>query len=226
LDQTPAHDQHNPDLLKLIPLGAKSLIEVGCSTGALAREYKKLNLACDYFGVDIDAESADIAAKYCDDVAVLDMNEQDFSFYRKNAQRDVWVFGDALEHLLDPWAVLQNVRAVISPQGMVLACIPNAQHWSVQARLSVGDFRYEDSGLFDRTHLRWFTRATIGEMFDAADFTIVEGIPRIFEELDRDKFLPLIGGMAQSIGADPVQAMNDAMPLQYVIKAIPKNNRP
>jgi SAM-dependent methyltransferase len=224
MDQTPVHEDHNPDLLRLIPESARSVIEVGCSSGALAREYKKINPKCEYVGVDIDADFVKMASRYCDKVEVVNVNEDDFHFFRRNSQRDVWIFGDALEHFQNPWAVLENVRAVIPPQGVVLACIPNAQHWSVQAKLSIGDFRYEDNGLFDRTHLRWFTRSTMIEMFDAADFVIVEGFPRVFQEPGSERFLQIIGSMAEAVGADPQQAINDAMPLQYIIKAVPRLN--
>jgi len=40
MDQTPVHDSHNPDLLRLIPDHSVNLIEIGCSSGALAREFK------------------------------------------------------------------------------------------------------------------------------------------------------------------------------------------
>lgn len=97
-----------------------------------------------------------------------------------------------------------------------------AQHWSLQAKLSIGDFRYEDSGLMDRTHLRWFTRQTIVELFDQAGFVIEEGLPRIFNEPQREKFLPIIGEMAKLAGIDPELAISDSLPLQYVVRAIKK----
>ena len=78
-----------------------------------------------------------------------------------------------------------------------------------------------DSGIFDRTHLRWFTRKTINEMFKNAGFNIVQGEPRIFDEPLREQFLPLIGQMAEKCGANAQEAMNDALPFQYVLRAIP-----
>lgn len=85
----------------------------------------------------------------------------------------------------------------------------------------MGDFRYADSGIFDRTHLRWFTRQTINEMFNQAGFSIVQGEPRIFDEPQRAQFLPVIGEMAKLCGFDPQIAMNDALAFQYVLRAIP-----
>ena len=89
--------------------------------------------------------------------------------------------------------------------------------------MSIGDFRYENSGLMDRTHLRWFTRQTIVELFDQAGFIIEAGLPRIFDEPQREPFLPLIGQIAKLAGTDPELAIADSLPLQYVVRAIKKS---
>lgn len=221
MQQTPVHEQHNPDLLKFIPESSSKLIEVGCSSGALAREFKKINPNCHYFGVDIDANYAELALRYCDTTDAQDIDSSDQKFYQSNADRDCWIFGDTLEHMKDPWAVLRKIRAVIPSNGSVVVCVPNAQHWSLFAKLSVGDFRYVDSGLFDRTHLRWFTRTTLIEMFNSTGFQVVEGIARNFPEPNKEKFLPLIGAIAEACGGDYETAIADASPLQYVVRAIP-----
>jgi hypothetical protein len=58
-------------------------------------------------------------------------------------------------------------------------------------------------------------------MFQTTGFRIDSGMPRIFNEPNREKFLPLIRAMAEAAGADASIAVNDAIPLQYVIKAVP-----
>lgn len=218
--QTPVHQFHNPDVLKLMPLNARRVVEVGCSSGALAREYKKLNPDVHYTGIEIDPDYAQLAREHCD--RVLDMNIETASaeLLAGDLAADCWVFGDVLEHLYDPWQLLQTIREASAPGSCVVACIPNAQHWSVQARLSVGEFRYEDSGLLDRTHIRWFTLVTMLEMFDKAGFTVEAGVPRVFDEPQREKFLPAIHAMAVSAGKDPQVAIQDALPLQYVFRAV------
>ena len=221
MDQTPAHERHNPDLLKLIPKDARVLVEVGCSSGALAREYKKINSNCRYIGVECVSEYAKLAERHCDSVIETDIESVDENFLRDTLACDCWIFGDALEHLMNPWLLLSRIRKIIPDNGSIVACIPNAQHWSIQARLSCGDFRYENSGLLDRTHLRWFTRLTIIEMFRDAGFKIVNASPRIFNEPNRERVLPVIKSMAASIGADPEMAASDALPLQYVLRAVP-----
>lgn len=221
MQQTPMHDAHNPDLLKLIPPNLKFVIEIGCSSGALAREYKKHNPTCNYFGVDIEGSYLETAASFCDDVLACDLDSAGEDFFLKHDSRECWVFGDTLEHFKDPWKILRNIRSVIPEGGYIVACIPNAQHWSLVAKLAIGDFRYEDSGLLDRTHLRWFSRQTIVELFQGTGFVIEEGIPRIFNEPARDGFLPLIANLAQACGVDSNLAVNDAIPLQWIVRAKP-----
>lgn len=221
MDQTPVHDHHNPDLLALIPVGSSALIDVGCGGGGLVREFKKLNPSAHCIGVDIDPFYTKLAERYCDTCLTVDVDSADESFWQGLQDRDCWIFGDALEHFKDPWSVLRKVRNCLPSHGCVVACIPNAQHWSVQAKLSIGEFRYQDSGLLDRTHLRWFTRKTMIELFQQTGFSLQEGRPRIFNEPNREKVMPFIQSMAQALGANAEEAVRDAIALQYVVRAVP-----
>lgn len=221
MEQTPIHDNHNPDLLRLIPPTVKKVIEIGCSSGALAREFKKQSNDVNWIGVEIDASYAELAKRHCDKTLVANIDDCGESFYKEFTDRDCWIFGDTLEHFKNPWSVLRNIRSVISSNGSIVACIPNAQHWSLIIRLAIGDFRYEDSGLLDRTHLRWFTRQTMIELFESQGFRIAEGLPRVFDEPNRDKFLPSIAEIAKNCGIEPELVVNDTIPLQYVVRAVP-----
>lgn len=217
--QPPAQG-YNPDLLALVPAHAKAIIEVGCSTGSLAHALKRLRPEVHYLGLELDPKAAEIAAQHCDGMVSLDIEGADESLYRDYAGRDCWIFGDVLEHLRDPWRVLSQIRKVLPEGGSVVASLPNVQHWSVQGRLSVGDFRYEGTGLLDRTHLRWFTRVTLFELFQSAGLRIEAGVPRIFDEPGREPVLAAIRQMAIAMGRDPEGAVRDALPLQYVVRAV------
>ncbi len=221
MQQTPAHEQHNPELLSLIPERSGYLVEIGCSSGALAREFKKKNAAVHYVGVDISAEYIEQAKRYCDEHVVLDMDVAEDSFFDQHGQADCWVFGDTLEHLKDPWTLLARIRQRLPKHGVLVACIPNMQHWSIQARLACGDLRYEDQGLLDRTHLRWFTRQTIIELFVSTGYEIDAGIPRVFNQPEAAPILEQIRHMAKVLGVQEDMAVQDALPLQYVIRAKP-----
>lgn len=222
MNQTPIHEQHNSDLLKIIPITSKKIVEIGCSSGALAREFKKISSDCYYLGVEIDSIYAEMAKRYCDECLVLDIEAAPKNFWEETKNFDCWIFGDTVEHLKDPWSILKLIRKNIDPKGSIVACIPNAQHWSLQAKLCIGDFRYEPSGLLDKTHLRWFTKQTIIEMFNETGFQVVTYIPRIFNEPKRDRFLPVIAQMASVMGVDSKKVVADSIALQYVIRALPK----
>ncbi|MCI4678832.1 methyltransferase domain-containing protein [Rhodoblastus acidophilus] len=222
MQQTPAHDFFNGDLLSFMPPDCNRVVEVGCSTGALARAYLKVNSNCHYAGVEIDPNYAEAARKICAEAVVGDVETMPGETFERLFACDCAVFGDTLEHLRDPWDVLRRIRPLLRPGGRVVACIPNAQHWSVQLRLACGLFRYEDAGLLDRTHLRWFTRITALEMFQSCGYRVIDGKPRIFPEAERERFLPAIRAMATAAGFDPDQAVADASPLQYVLVAVPE----
>ena len=221
MEQTPVHDHHNPDLLALIPENVTTLIDIGCGGGGLIREFKKINPSAHCIGVDIDPHYTELANRYADQCLCLNVDSAEEAFWDSVKDRQCWVFGDALEHFKDPWAVLKRVRAQLPEDGCVVACIPNSQHWSLQAKLSVGEFRYQDSGLLDRTHLRWFTRKTMIELFQQTGFVVQTGKPRIFNEPNRQKVMPYIRALAQALGTDPEEAERDATALQYVVRAIP-----
>lgn len=221
MQQTPMHDQYNHDLLALMPLHARRIMEVGCSSGALAHAFKQKVADAHYRGLEIDPDYAAVAQTRCDECVVADIESVGEDFWEAQTDRDCWVFGDTLEHFKDPWAVLRRVRAAMPEGACVVACIPNAQHWSLQARLSVGAWDYADSGLLDRTHLRWFTRRTLGPLFADCGFRIEHIAGRIFNEPQREHFLPIIGQLAARQGVQAEQAMNDAKALQYVLRAVP-----
>ena len=91
----------------------------------------------------------------------------------------------------------------------------------MQARLNCGALQYEDAGLMDRTHIRWFTKTTVIELFNSTGFQIVQGGARVLQEPDRDRALAGVRALAEAIGADPEQAVSNAIPFQWVVRAIP-----
>ncbi len=217
--QTPAHDIPNPDLLAILPVGER-LGEGGCSRGALARAYRNRHPQAHWLGIEIDSSYAQQAQRHCQEVLVGDVEQLlEDPQQAERLRADCWIFGDSLEHLRDPWRVLRRVHGLLSPGGTVCACIPNAQHWSLQARLCLGQFVYEESGLLDRTHLRWFTPSTMVTLFEDAGFRILSSQPRIFPHPAEQPVLEQIRAFASRLGGDPDQAVRDALPLQLVIRA-------
>lgn len=219
--------EHNPqnynhDLLQIIPPDTPYIIEVGCGNGALAKAYKAHNISSRYIGIEIDEEKSKIAKEHCDYVLNIDIESMSEAFFYQNSNCKVWVFGNVLEHLRNPWGILKKIRKYIPTDGYVIACLPNIQHWSIQLKLSIGDFRYDpNGGLLDLTHLRFFTRATILEMFKDAGFQVELGFPRVFGELKNENIINGIRSMAAAAGVDSDTALQDSMALQYVVRCTP-----
>jgi SAM-dependent methyltransferase len=219
MQQTPMHHNVNGELLSAIPPGLSRLVEIGCSSGAMAAAYRAANPGAHYVGVEIDADYAATAAPHCSETLVGDIEQMDLATVPAFQGAQAWIFGDVLEHLRNPWDVLTRIRSILPPGGCVITCIPNAQNWSVQRMLAVGQFRYADSGLLDRTHLRWFTRITMLEMFAATGYKVEHAVARLPSQPIPDHMRQAIATIAQGCGLDPEGAITDSLPIQYVIRA-------
>ena len=137
----------------------KIVLDVGCGQGQLSFEIKKLGY--DVWGV----ESSSFAAKKASEriTRVLERDLTDLIQVEKDlgdVRFDYIVFSDVLEHVPDPLTVLKGYRKFLKKDGRVLISLPNVANWVIRLKLILGRFDYEDSGVMDRTHLRFFTFKT------------------------------------------------------------------
>jgi len=209
----------NTDLLHFMPPAARKIVEVGCRDGAFAKAYRQRNPICNYTGVEADPAQAQAARPHCDFVYHLDLAHAGAELWDHVRGADCWVLDESLEQLDDPWSMLQKIRTNIAPGGKLVVTIRNFQHWSVQARLNAGDLRYGAAGI-EKARKRIFTRGAALEMLAQAGFQISGGSARIIPEPAREKYLPAIRLMAGASGIDPVVAVEDALPWQYIITAV------
>ena len=222
MKQTAANEVANLDLLKLIPVQASRVVEAGCGVGALAREYRKANPDCEYIGIDLESDYAELARRHCSRVVEADLERMSDAELDAIGVGDCWVFADVLEHLIDPWRLLARIRTRLAPSGCVVACIPNMQHWSVVARLARGDLHYEENGLLDRTHLRWFTRTTVMRLFEDAGLRITLLGGRRFNQYNNaPEMTAAVCRLATELGADATEAARDVAAYQWLVKAEP-----
>jgi 2-polyprenyl-3-methyl-5-hydroxy-6-metoxy-1,4-benzoquinol methylase len=153
----------------------KRVLDVGCATGDLARVLAERG--CGVTGIEIDPEAAHQAEKHCERVVVGDVEEVDLSELLGDEAFDVIVFGDTLEHLKNPLRTLDRLKPFLRSEGYLVASIPNVAHGSVRLALIQGKFRYSPLGLLDNTHLRFFTRASVEQLFEDAGF-LITGLKR------------------------------------------------
>lgn len=168
-------------------ISPKKILDVGCSTGLIARSLGK-EWRDRLYGVDICELAVSKAKKHYKKVWVLDIER---NIPGIEGKFDCLIFGDVLEHLKDPERVLGLLleKSLISG-GIVIVSLPNVVNWYVRAQLALGNFNYQNRGLMDKTHLRFFTWKSARKMLAQAGLRIVEQqvspipLPLIFKKTD------------------------------------------
>lgn len=161
------------DILKLIPCGIGRVLDVGCNIGTLGESIKRRNGA-EVVGIELDEEVAKIAKLKLDKVIIGDIEEIELKNYYPFKYFDCIVFADVLEHLKDPWKVLNKLTKFLSEDGIVIASIPNIRHWDTIFNLVFkGYWPYRERGIHDKTHLRFFTLKNIRELFRSSNLEII-----------------------------------------------------
>jgi len=197
--------------------GTKRVLDVGCATGYLARALTERG--CSVSGLESDSESGEEARPHLERLVVGDVETMDLAEAFGDARFDVIVFGDVLEHLRYPLAVLRKARALLADRGSIVASIPNIAHGSVRLALLAGRFDYQELGLLDSTHVRFFTRSSIEDLFREAGMVPIDvrrTTAGFFETpipVDEGEFPPEV---VDSVMADP-----ESSTYQFVLRAVP-----
>jgi SAM-dependent methyltransferase len=158
-----------PEIAKLVPADARTVIDVGCGDGALGRGLKRARPALQVRGIETDAKAAAAAAVGLDDVLCGDAC---LPLPDRWPSADCAIFADVLEHMTDPWDCLRIWRQRLRKGATIVVSVPNMLHFSALRELRRGRWDYRDSGILDKTHLRFFTRDTSREMIVDAGFEI------------------------------------------------------
>jgi 2-polyprenyl-3-methyl-5-hydroxy-6-metoxy-1,4-benzoquinol methylase len=202
-------------LLDAVPPAARTL-DVGCASGYLAAELAARG--CAVVGVEADPQPAAAAraAGACERVVTGDVEDAACrAELRAIAPFDAVVCGDVLEHLRDPWAALAFLATLLAPGGLAAISVPNIGHWTARRALVGGRFPYAEHGLFDRTHLRFFTRASARELVARAGLTVAS-------ERYAPAPLPLQAHVAtlRRFAAPAARAWPELFALQFVLTAV------
>jgi 2-polyprenyl-3-methyl-5-hydroxy-6-metoxy-1,4-benzoquinol methylase len=172
----PAYYRHErPELVACVePATDNRVLDVGCGAGHVATRIKREGRAAVVWGIEVIAAAAEEARRnpaldnvVCGDLeqVIGDLPEAYFSHL---------ICGDVLEHLVDPWRTLAGLRKKLRPGGRVICSLPNVRNLSFVAMLVFeASFRYRESGVMDRTHLRWFCRKDARALFEQAGFVDV-----------------------------------------------------
>lgn len=149
----------------------QKILEIGCAAGRLGREIKKLGHYV--AGIEISESAAHEAKKVLDEVYVFDI-EGEWPTELLSQKFDLVVLPEILEHVFDPVYVLKKSSAVLKDRGKIIITTPNFLIWVNRIRFLFGFFRYEEEGMFDFGHIRWFTYQYLKQVLYESGFTITK----------------------------------------------------
>ncbi len=172
-----AYENSRPEVQALVPLQARRILDLGCCTGALGAALRQRQHA-EVVGIEIDPAYARDAAGRLDRVLVMDI-EQVVPEEQGLAGFDCLIAADVLEHLRDPWASLRTLVRALAPGGTAVLSLPNVRYWETFVALALrGTWPRRDEGIFDRSHLRWFTLSDALELMRQAGLHNAQVSPR------------------------------------------------
>ncbi|HEU4522622.1 MAG TPA: class I SAM-dependent methyltransferase [Thermoanaerobaculia bacterium] len=190
----------------------KSILDVGCGYATTSERLRRLGNRVT--GIESSAEAVAVASERLDEVVAADLQDT-----AKIGDRrfDAIVFADVLEHLSWPETILKQYLRFLAPGGSVIVSLPNVGLWSVRLSLLTGRFEYADTGVLDRTHLRFFTRRTARRLIEEAGLSIVRhtynpGIVR--------PFVPLVKKMMSSGSEGDPAAILESRPYRAYLRTV------
>lgn len=171
---------HRP-LLSLVKHPPRRVLEIGCGTGATLSYFKNLG-ASFVVGVELVPEVAEIASKRQEIDLVLtgSVESLDLEF---DSGFDLIVVSHVLEHLIDPWKALRRLRELLLPGGQLIGTLPNVRNVRVVLPLILtGKWKYEDFGIMDWTHLRFFSRSSLIDLLQSTGFNVDTIFPEFYSK--------------------------------------------
>ncbi|MDB4349450.1 class I SAM-dependent methyltransferase [Omnitrophica bacterium] len=194
------------DIADLVTGETQRVLDVGCACGATGEILKKRGVK-EVIGVEFSPHACEEASRRLDKVFLGDIQQMALPF--EDGHFDCIIYADVLEHLTDPWTVLKRQSRLLKDKGMIIASIPNIRHYRVVKKLLKGEWDYEERGVLDSTHLRFFTLDSIKKMFAQAGYRIDKLIYKISASRVKKLLNKVLLGR-----------LNESLSEQFLIKAV------
>jgi len=158
IDNTLASDNH--------------ILDVGCGTGATAKAIKTAYTDCKIVGINYSQNELNVAHKWLDESIVFDLNTTAPLII--DGEFNLIICSHILEHLVNPSERVTQLAKYLCPTGRMILVVPNFAIWKARLNLLLGKFEYAEHGLYDRTHLRFFTWDTFPKEVMPEGFEIIK----------------------------------------------------
>lgn len=171
-DRSSYYSKDRPELVAAVDPGTSNVVlDVGCGAGAMGARLREAGRASELWGIEVVPEAAQAARARGVYDRLLEGSVEDLVDELPASHFTHVVAGDVLEHLVDPWTVLRGLRRALAPGGRIVCSLPNIRNTSFFAKLLLrGTFEYKDSGVLDRTHLRFFAPRDMRRLFEDTGF--------------------------------------------------------
>ena len=200
--------------------GRLRILDVGTSNGYLGASLGQLGHSV--VGIERDTSCAEEARRYYDSFHVHDIEDFDFSY---RGEFDYVLFADILEHLRDPISVLRRSLPSLKESGKIIVSIPNVANIIIRLSLLLGRFDYADRGILDQSHLKFYTRASLLKMLDAASCRVLElvatplPVQLVFPVTEKKIFAPM-----HELHYLLVRSWKTLFAYQFVVQATPRGS--
>lgn len=150
------------------------VLEIGAGPGSITRHLSGIK-QCDVIALEVDESAIRILKPHARRIIAADLNVANWAErLADEAPFDYVIAADVLEHVLDPLTVLNGMKSLLGPKGSIILSLPHVGHHAIIACLMDEDFGYRDSGLLDRTHIRFFGVKNIEKLYADAGLAIAE----------------------------------------------------
>ncbi|HTS20725.1 MAG TPA: class I SAM-dependent methyltransferase [Casimicrobiaceae bacterium] len=219
------HDNARIEIASFITEAPGLVLDVGCGGGATGRLLKEKFPGIRVVGIESNPQAAAHARQFLDEVIVEPIDGVSLDEHLDERVALVLML-DVLEHLYDPWRSLVKVHSWLDPATRVLASVPNIRNLATLDDLAGGRWEYGPNGVLDITHLRFFTKASLRELFEETGYDVLDMVPIYRPETVDGHILERRPGRLTtrnlSIAFRDREDLEDLYALQYVVEARPR----
>jgi len=163
-----SYKKGNPYVINLVPENAKYILDIGCGAGDNADILREMGRVVD--GITISEDEREAAGKIMRNVYVH--NVENGLPPEINNKYDAIILSHVLEHICYPQKLLKDIRSILNPGGVLIIALPNLMHFRSRWKLMRGNFEYQEYGIWDYTHFRWYTYRSGKKLLEENGYTV------------------------------------------------------
>lgn len=217
------HANPRVEIMSFLTEAPGTVLDIGCGGGATGRLVKEKFPGTRVVGIEINAAAAEHARGSLDRVVCASIDDVEPARDLPGEEIATVLLLDVLEHLYDPWRALARIHGWIAPGTRVVASVPNIRNLATLSDIAGGRFDYDVNGVLDITHVRFFTRDTLRELFEQTGFEVrrLDPLtqPAVVDRVIVNRRPGRVDTRSISVRYGSFEELEDLYALQYVVDA-------